>query len=133
MSVPDHRLAICRRCRWDSRRASGAATDDVLLEHARAWCESNGVEAHVRLSQCLHSCDGGHTVRVEWRGWEVALVGIRTLAELERVLTELDAIGRGEVPAALLSRVWQVWKDGEMRWHTTLHGGRWPGPEPSEG
>ena len=132
MSVPELRLAICRRCRWESRRASGADDDQTLLDHARQVCTQRGIDAHVRLSQCLHSCDGGHTVRVELHGREVALVGIRTRDELERVLSHLDAIGRGQVPDALRKRVWQVWDQGTMRWHIARDAGPFASLPPDE-
>jgi hypothetical protein len=132
MTVPDLRLAICRRCRWDSRRASGADTDERLLAHARKACADLGLDSHVRLSQCLHSCDGGHTVRVELHGREVALVGIRTCAELDRVLTHLPAIGQGNVPDGLRRRVWQVWEDGKLCWHIARDGAPFGGSASEE-
>jgi len=121
MPVPPLRLAICRRCRWPSRRAKGADDDQALLAHARDGVESRGLEAHCRVSQCLNCCDGGHTVRVELDGDEVALVGIRTLAELDRVLDALPAIGRRAVPESLQRRVYQVWIDGTLTWHLNLN------------
>lgn len=120
--VPDLRLAICRRCRWPERRASGAHEDGVLLSHGRKGCAERGLEAHVRLSQCLNCCDGGHTVRVELRGVEVALVGVRTCAELDQVLDALPEIGQRHVPPALRSRVYQEWVDGRMVYHRNRHG-----------
>lgn len=120
MPVPSLRLAICRRCRWSSRRAKGADDEQLLLDHARDGVTARGLEAHCRISQCLNCCDGGHTVRVEFDGDEVALVGIRTTAELDRVLDALPSIGRRAVPAPLNRRVYQVWIDGELAWHLNL-------------
>ncbi|TVQ95847.1 MAG: hypothetical protein EA398_16785 [Deltaproteobacteria bacterium] len=115
--VPDLRLAICRRCRWPERRAAGADDERTLLDHARTACARRGINAHVRISQCLNSCDGGHTVRVELHGAEVALVGIRRIDELDRVLDHLRDIGERRVPPSLRRRVWQVWVDGKLHWH----------------
>lgn len=56
-------------------------------------------------------------MRLEWRGREVALVGIRTEAELQRVLDALEAIAAGQTPADLRSRVYQIWEDGTLVWH----------------
>ncbi len=113
-------LAICRRCRNDERRAAGAALPEPLLEHARAGCASRGLDVHVRLSQCLHCCDGGHTVRVERGDNEVSLVGIRTVAELDGVLDAVERLARADVPEALRPRVWQRWEAGKMVFHRAL-------------
>lgn len=131
MPVADLRLAICKRCRWDSRIASGADKDDVLLEHGKAWSAAEGLDIHIRRSQCLNCCDAGHTVRIEWRGNEVALVGIRTCAELEMVLQHAAEIGRFEVPPALRKRVYQVWSDGKMIHHKNMDG-HWDGAEAND-
>ncbi len=88
-----------------------------MLAAARRWAEAGEPDVHCRLSQCLNCCDGGHTVRVECRGREVALVGIRTTDELHRVLENIEAIGERDVPASLRPRVWQEWVDGEMVFH----------------
>jgi hypothetical protein len=120
MPAPPLRLAICRRCRWPSRRAAGADDDATLLEHAKQGVVARGTIAHCRVSQCLNCCDAGHTVRVELDGDEVALVGIRTCAELDRVLNDLEAIGQRDVPATLTNRVYQVWRDGTLVWHRNL-------------
>ena len=122
MPIPDHRIAICKRCRWPERIARGADDDQVLKAFGKAWSERTGFPVHVRASQCLNCCDGGHTVRVEYQGNEVALVGIRTEAELERVLENIEAIAEREVPAGLAKRVYQVWVDGEMVFHKNLDG-----------
>lgn len=123
MPVPDLRIAICRRCREESRVASGADSDLELDAAARAFVEETGIEVHVRRSQCLSCCDGGHTVRIERHGVEVALVGIRTVAELRQVLENLDAIADQRVPDSLASRVYQVWRDGDLVWHRQLSTG----------
>ena len=121
MPVPDHRLAICRRCRQPERIATGADSAEELLRAARAHASPDSPEVHVRLSQCLNCCDGGHTVRVEWQGREVALVGMRTVAELrDKVLANLDAIARHEIPADVERRVYQIWVDGELIHHKNL-------------
>lgn len=117
MPVPDHRLAICHRCRWPSRIANGAASDQALLDHAKQLVAAGERPVHCRISQCLNCCDGGHTVRVELRGREVCLVGIRTPEELARVLEAIDEIGNVEIPPALQKRVWQIWRDGKLVWH----------------
>jgi hypothetical protein len=122
VATPPRCLAICRRCRNDERRASGAALADELLSLARAGCSARGLDVHARLSQCLHCCDGGHTVRVEHGGNEVSIVGIRTGEELERVLDHFDLLARAEVPERLVSRVWQRWEGGRMVFHRALKG-----------
>lgn len=124
MTVPDLRIAICRRCREPERRAAGAATADDLLAAAREGVAS-GTPTHVRLSQCLNCCDGGHTVRVEHRGVEVSIVGIRSVDELDEVVKARDAIaaawaGRDPgppVPEKLVRRVFHLWRDGRLVWH----------------
>ena len=131
--VPDLRVAICRRCRWPNRIALGAAPDSALLQCGRELVASGDVHAHVRLSQCLNSCDGGHTVRLEYRGWEFAFVGIRTEEELQQLMQaagtvvnlpapiagRLDRVPGTEspLPAWLDKRLYQVWLDGVMLWH----------------
>ncbi len=75
------------------------------------------VALHCRLSQCLNCCDGGHTVRVEYRGREIALIGARTEAELSEIIGNVDRIAEGDVPDALKSRVFQRWEDGRLVWH----------------
>lgn len=120
MTAPLRCLAICRRCRSDERIASGADSGEALLQHARAYATASGEQLHVRLSQCLHCCDGGHTVRVEYGNNEVALVGIRTCSELDRVLTQLAPLSRAEVPPSLKKRVWQRWTAGVMVFHRAL-------------
>ena len=120
MSTPLRCLAICRRCRSDERIASGADSGEMLLQHARNYVSASGESLHVRLSQCLHCCDGGHTVRVEQGNNEVALVGIRTCAELEQVLEHVEQLARTEVPASLTKRVWQRWTNGVMVFHRAL-------------
>ena len=117
MPVPDLRLAICRRCRQPERKAAHADQADVLLAAARTRLAADGVQAHCRLSQCLNCCDGGHTVRVEFRGTEVALIGVRTTAELEKVLADIEQIAVRDVPAELERRVYQVWVDGTLVFH----------------
>jgi predicted metal-binding protein len=121
MPIPEHRIAICRRCRQPERIAKGAASASDLLQASRAIAAEKGPAVHARLSQCLNCCDGGHTVRVEWRGTEIAVVGIRTVNELEtRVLDHLEAIARREIPPALERRIYQVWVDGELIHHKNL-------------
>ena len=121
MPVPDHRLAICRRCRQPERIARGASDADTLLEAGCARARAAPVDVHVRLAQCLNCCDGGHTVRVECRGVEVALVGIRTTEELERLVVDrIDSIARREIPNDLQARVYQVWVDGDLIFHRNL-------------
>lgn len=120
-AVPDHRLAICRRCRNSERIATGADGSDTLLAHARARALTpDGHPFHARLSQCLNSCDAGHTVRVEWQGWEFAFVGIRSCAELDEVIDALAAIARQQAPERLQRRLYQVWFDGRLRFHAGL-------------
>jgi hypothetical protein len=132
-AIPELRLAICKRCRWPARRAAGAATDDALLAEARTCAPGCSEPLHTRLSQCLNCCDGGHTVRLEFQGWEFALVGIRTEAEIAEVVNWApqlvrmppalaalaeQPVGDGlDVPPWLLRRVYQVWRDGQMLWH----------------
>ena len=124
MPVPDHRLAICRRCRQPERIAKGADSAEDLLVSARAYSVPGSPDLHVRLSQCLNCCDGGHTVRVEWKGTEIALVGMRTVEELQcKVLENLEQIAKREVPDEVENRVYQVWVDGELRWHKNLDEG----------
>ena len=118
--LPAHRLAICKRCRWPERIAHGAHTDAALASEARAWVDETGSALHVRQSQCLNCCDGGHTVRIESGGVEVALVGIRTQSELRDVLAHLDAIAAEQIPAHLTRRVYQTWRDGVMTFHRSL-------------
>ncbi len=121
MSVPDHRIAICRRCRQPERRAKGATEAADLLTAAKEAVAEGEVDVHCRLSQCLNCCDGGHTVRVECRGVEVAMVGMRTGEELRaKVLDNIERIAQRDVPPELEKRVWQVWIDGEMVWHRNL-------------
>lgn len=132
MPVPDLRLAICRRCRSEDRIASGAASDVALEVAARAYVAQHGLSMHVRRSQCLSCCDGGHTVRVERYGVEIALVGIRTVAELETVLASIDDIATRNVPAALQSRLYQVWVDGDLVWHRQLGAGDAQGADVSK-
>jgi hypothetical protein len=131
MNIPDHRLAICRRCRWPERIAAAADSAESLLEHARGATAAGrcAVALHARLSQCLNCCDGGHTVRVEHCGREVALVGVRTRAELDELLGVLDEVARGSVPERLERKVYQVWIDGRMVFHRTwvVEGRRDPG------
>jgi hypothetical protein len=117
MAVPELRIAICRRCRQPERIASGAASADALLTHGKASCRQGGVEAHVRLSQCLNCCDQGHTVRLECRGREVALVGVRTEADLDEVIGAIEATVQGHPPEKLRRRVQQVWIDGRLVAH----------------
>jgi predicted metal-binding protein len=94
---------------------------------------AGAIDAHVRLSQCLNCCDGGHTVRLEHKGWEFGFIGIRTEDELQDLLTLADAIVQfpphadgstnqplGQehtVPAHLVKRIYQVWYDGRLVWH----------------
>ena len=120
MPAPHHRLAICKRCRWPERIASGADSDEVLQRAAEAWRASQGMELHVRRSQCLNCCDAGHTVRVETPRHEVAIVGIRTVAELHRLLEDVEAIGRLEIPPRWQKRAYQVWVDGRLVRHAQL-------------
>ena len=121
MPIPDHRLAICRRCRQPERIARGASDAESLLSAGRRCAAEGGVDVHVRLSQCLNCCDGGHTVRVEHQGVEVALVGIRTTDELQSlVFGHIEAIARREIPAALRTRTYQIWVDGELVFHRNL-------------
>lgn len=121
MPVPDHRIAICRRCRQPERRASGATLAAELLADAKNAVTEGPVDVHCRLSQCLNCCDGGHTVRVECRGIEVALVGMRTSEELRmKVLNNIERIALRDIPPELEKRVWQVWVDGKMVWHRNL-------------
>ncbi|MFT6398924.1 MAG: putative metal-binding protein [Bradymonadia bacterium] len=121
MPVPDHRIAICRRCRQPERRAKGATEAAELLADAKQSVADSDLDVHFRLSQCLNCCDGGHTVRVECRGVEVALVGMRTSAELRtKVLDNIERIAVRDIPAELQKRVWQIWVDGEMVWHRSL-------------
>ena len=131
--IPELRLAICKRCRWPSRIAAGADTDAQLRDCAKACVVAQSLAMHVRLSQCLNCCDGGHTVRLEWRGWEFAFIGIRTDEEVSRLvplaptlvqrpralaeLTGLDAACEDVVPDWALKRLYQVWFNGEMLWH----------------
>ena len=117
MGVPDLRLAICRRCRAPERRAAGASTDDRLLQAARDAAGDAGIELHCRVSQCLNCCDAGHTVRVEWRGNEVALVGIRTEDEMRAVVRDAADLGAREVPVRWRPRVHQEWVDGRLVYH----------------
>lgn len=117
MGIPELRIAICRRCRQPERIASGAASADALLTHGKATCRQDGVEAHVRLSQCLNCCDQGHTVRLEYRGREVALVGVRTEAELDEVIAAMEVTVQGRPPEALRRRLQQVWIDGRLVAH----------------
>lgn len=120
MSGPELCIAICRRCREPRRIASGADGAERLQRVARSWCESNGVDGHVRLSQCLNCCDGGHTVRLERGGVEVALVGVRTVAELHEVLLERGEILARPLESRVAARVYQVWRDGRMEFHRAL-------------
>jgi len=76
---------------------------------------------HVRISQCLNSCDGGHTVRLELRGREVALVGVRDQAELREIVANAREIALGELSARWQRRVYQIWRDGELLYHLNLH------------
>lgn len=75
------------------------------------------MDVHVRLSQCLNCCDGGHTVRIECRGAEVALVGVRSTEELAEVFAEVERLGARDVPKRMRKRVWQEWQDGVMVYH----------------
>ena len=118
--VARDRLAICKRCRWPERIAAGADHVDALVSHAKATTDPS--ELHVRASQCLNSCDAGHTVRVESRGLEVAIVGVRTRDELTRVTNELSEITAGRIPEWIVPRVYQVWIDGELVYHRSTHG-----------
>jgi predicted metal-binding protein len=119
--VPDHRLAICRRCRNSERIAAGADGAQLLLDHARATGTTpDGHPFHARLSQCLNSCDAGHTVRVEWQGWEFAFVGIRTCDELDEVIGALAEIAAQKTPEQLRKRLYQVWFDGRLQFHAGL-------------
>lgn len=121
LAVPDHRLAICRRCRNSERIAAGAEGADRLLAHARSrGTTPDGHPFHARLSQCLNSCDAGHTVRVEWQGWEFALVGIRTCGELDEVIDALAAIATQQAPERLQRRIYQIWFEGRLRFHAGL-------------
>lgn len=121
LAVPDHRLAICRRCRNAERIATGADSAQTLLDQARERAVTpDGHPFHARLSQCLNSCDAGHTVRVEWQGWEFAFVGIRTRAELDEVINALSDIARGETPEHLRKRLYQTWYEGKLRFHAGL-------------
>ena len=120
--IPETRIAMCKRCRWPERIATGAEPVEGLVAHAK---QQLGERAHVRASQCLNCCDGGHTVRIERRGVEIALVGIRTTVELDRVLQHLDEIAALDVPKTLHRRVYQVWTDGEMVHHRNIEG-PWP-------
>ena len=118
--APRCHLAICRRCRWPERRAAGAATAEELLAHGQALVEAGESVCRVRLSQCLHSCDGGHTVRIESGGHELALVGVRTTGELGEVLSELDVLLAGQAGSRWRKRVYQEWRDGRMVYHRGL-------------
>ncbi len=119
-AAPPRCLAICRRCRTPERIASGAASIDELVAVARAEAAANGF-AHARASQCLHCCDGGHTVRIELGGDEVALVGVRTVDELREVMRANDALLRdADAPARWSRRVWQRWRQGTMVAHRNL-------------
>jgi predicted metal-binding protein len=121
LEVPDHRLAICRRCRNSERIAAGADGAQLLLDHARGRATTpDGTPFHARLSQCLNSCDAGHTVRVEWQGREFAFVGIRTCSELDQVINALGDIARGETPDHLGKRLYQVWTEGKITFHAGL-------------
>jgi hypothetical protein len=138
MAVPDLRVAICRRCRWPSRIASGAAGDQALLELGRARGQAHTPPCHARLSQCLNSCDGGHTVRLEHHGWEFAFVGIRTEDELDLLLDHapcivqlpeaiarrvgVDAGTTEPLDRRLEARLYQVWRDGRLCWHRNTEG-----------
>lgn len=121
MSVGSH-LAICRRCRWPERRASGAATDDALLAHAREALTDASPSCRPRLSQCLNSCDVGHTVRLEGSGREVVLVGIRTTEELQMVLDSREALLALDAQAPFIRRVYQLWEEGRMAYHRQVDG-----------
>lgn len=95
--------------------------------------DAGELDAHVRLSQCLNCCDGGHTVRLEHKGWEFAFVGIRTEDELQEFLRWAhiivcfpegiaDKAGHPtqtseRVPSSLLKRIYQIWHDGALVWH----------------
>lgn len=119
--VPDHRLAICRRCRNSERIAAGADGAQTLLDHARQrGVTPDGHPFHARLSQCLNSCDAGHTVRVEWQGWEFAFVGIRTRDELDEIIGALALIAQQQTPDRLRRRLYQVWFEGRLRFHAGL-------------
>lgn len=120
MPVPDHRIAICRRCRQPERRARRAADADTLLAAAKDAATQGEVPVHCRLSQCLNCCDGGHTVRVECRGNEVAVVGIRTVEELQDLVANIERLGERDVPSSLRKQVWQEWVDGEMVFHHAI-------------
>lgn len=113
-------LAICSRCRNSERIASGALDPAAALAAARAVLADRPQPVFCRLSQCLHCCDGGHTVRVECGQTEVALVGIRTAAELARVAEHIDDLGRGDVAPELAKRLWQRWDAGRMVWHRNV-------------
>lgn len=118
--VCDLRVAICRRCRWPERRAAGAADESELLRAARAFAASEAVEVHCRVSQCLNCCDGGHTVRIEKEGLEVALVGVRTVQEMERVIAAAPVVAAGGEVAWVRGRTWQIWRDGRLVWHRSV-------------
>jgi hypothetical protein len=115
--VPDLRLAICLRCRGPESRASGAADEHQLLAHAREVAAREGISMHCRLSQCLNCCDGGHTVRIERSGLEVAICGIRTTDEVARLVADAPAVGEGTKIRWISARTWQIWRDGRMLWH----------------
>ena len=107
--------------------------DSALLQCGRELVASGDVNAHVRLSQCLNCCDGGHTVRLEYRGWEFAFIGIRTEDELQQLMQAASTVvelpaqiaerlkrppGTTEpLPNWLDKRLYQVWLDGVMLWH----------------
>lgn len=96
------------------------------MHYGKKWSEEEGVAIHVRRSQCLNCCDGGHTVRIEFQGNEVALVGVRNCSELERVLEHAEQIGRLQIPEKFRKRVYQVWTDGKMIHHKNTDG-HWKG------
>lgn len=118
--IEDLRMAICQRCRWPERRAAGAATEVELREAAQEASSVHGVPMHIRISQCLNCCDGGHTVRLEFRGHEVAVCGVRTPEDIASVAAGAQGLVGGECVEPWSRRIYQRWDAGRLVYHRRL-------------